>query len=309
MRLAFFGSGDFGIPTLEALAADGHEVVAVVTRPDRPAGRGGRVRATPVKGLAERLSLPILQPRLPNDPGFAGVLAGFNPDLAVVVAYGHLIRRPLLSIPRRGFVNLHASLLPAYRGAAPAPWAILSGETVSGATAFCLNERFDEGGIVGKVELAIAPDDTAGSYLEKLAPVGARLMRRIVPEFMAGGIAPQPQDEASASRAPKLSKADGAIDWRLSFKAINDKVRAFQPWPLAHTELPTAKGGLGVSLLRIEPVRAAGDRGPGEIVAADAKTGLVVMTGDVPARLSLLLPEGRRPMTDTDFLRGTRVTR
>lgn len=308
MRVAYFGSGEFGVPTLATLAERGHDIVSVATQPDRPAGRGGYCRSTPIKALAEELGLPVFQPEKPNTPDFIGCMRDLRPDLAVVVAYGHLIRRELLDIPRLGFVNLHASLLPAYRGAAPVPWAILKGEATSGASVFRLDERFDTGGVIARAELPIAPDDTAESYLRKLAPIGGRLMADALAALAAGRAEVQPQDDARASNAPKLKKEDGRIDWSLPWRDIERKIRAFQPWPLAFTVIPTVKGEVRVNILRLEAATAGAECWkPGEFVTADPKAGLVVMTGDGPVRLALLQPEGRKPMPDADFLRGTRV--
>ncbi len=326
MRLVFFGSGDFAIPTLEELAAGGHHLAAVVSQPDRPFGRGGKTKPTPLAERAEGMGFAVLKPEKPNTPEFAETFRGFNPDLAVIVAYGHLIKPLLLGIPKLGFVNLHASLLPAYRGAAPVPWAILKGETVSGATVFRLNEKFDAGAILARVELPIDSGDTSGTYLHKLAPLGAVLMRETVQALADGTARAQPQDERAASPAPKFTKDDGLIDWARPFAEIERTVRALSPWPMGFTTLPTAKGGVRVKLGKIVAAgsienfsekmwenmkhSAAGVTrmyGPGEILAADAKTGLVVMTGDIPARLAVIQPEGKKAMPDTDFLRGTAI--
>lgn len=308
MRLVFLGSGAFGIPTLRALAEQGHDIVAVVSQPDRPAGRGGKCRATPIRETAEHLGLPILTPEKPNTPEFAEVFRRLEPELAVVVAYGHLIKKPLLDIPRHGFVNLHASLLPAYRGAAPVPWAILKGETTSGATVFRLDERFDTGAIIAQAELPIVDDDTSASYLEKLAPIGGDLMAQTVADIQAGRVRPQIQDNALASLAPKMKKDDGIIDWTRQFAEIERLVRAFQPWPLAHTRLASAKGDIKINILAMEPVETANSHATaGAILAADPKTGLVIMAGDRPARIVRLQPEGKRPMADNEFLRGTKI--
>ncbi|MDR1613616.1 MAG: methionyl-tRNA formyltransferase [Planctomycetota bacterium] len=309
MRVAFFGSGAFGLPTLAALFAAGHDVAAVVTRPDRPAGRGRALAATPIKEAALRKGVDILQPENPADPGFVRAIERLDLDLAAVVAYGCLLKPVLLAAARRGFVNLHASLLPAYRGAAPVPWAILNGETMSGATAFVLDERFDAGGVLGKVELPIDSRDTAGSYLERLAPLGAELMAGILPAWNADAIGAERQDDGLASRAPILKKSDALLDWNERFDALERRVRAFQPWPLAHAVFSTAKGPIRVNVLEMEPSGIGGGAVPGEVRAADDARGLVVMTGDRPARLRRLQPEGKRPMGDTDFLRGTAIRR
>lgn len=307
MRLVFFGSGEFGLPTLEALAAQGHDIPLVVSQPDRPAGRGGKTRPTPIRARAEEMGLPVACPEKPNTEEFAEQLRAVAPDLAVVVAYGHLIKPLLLAIPAHGFVNLHASLLPAYRGAAPVPWAILKGEAVSGASVFQLDEKFDTGAVIGTAELPILPGDTSGTYLAKLAPFGADLMVRAVAAIAAGTAKAQPQDNTKASPAPKFTKEDGRIDWSLPFAEIERKVRAFQPWPQAFTLLETAKGSVRVNVIELCRADGGASARPGDVVAADAKAGLVMMTGDGPARVSRLQPEGKRAMADTDFLRGSRI--
>ena len=311
MRLVFFGSGEFGVPTLRTLVGRGHSIVAAVTQPERPAGRGGKCRPTPIQIAAESLGIPILDPEKPNTPEFEAELARLSPDLAVVVAYGHLIKKALLAVPRLGFINLHASILPAYRGAAPVPWAILKGETVSGATVFQLNERFDSGAVLAVAELPIASDDTAGSYLEKLAPIGAVLMAGVVAELACENAVPRPQDHGLASLAPKLRKEDGRIDWTRTREEIERQIRAFQPWPQAFTLLSTAKGQVRINVAALEPVGTAGVAvgPPGTIVAADVKAGLVVMTANGPVRLSCIQPEGKRPMSDREYLRGSKIER
>ncbi len=309
MRIVFFGSGAFGIPALAGLLDAGHALPAVVSQPDRAAGRGGRPAPTPLRAFAEERGIPVLAPEKPNTPEFEGTLRAIAPELAVVVAYGHLIGPRLLAVPPRGFVNLHASLLPAYRGAAPVPWAILKGETESGVSVFQLDEKFDTGALLASRALPIQPDDTSGSYLAKLAPLGGELMTGVVAALAAGTAAPRAQDNAKASAAPKFSKEDGRIDWSLPFAEIERKVRAFQPWPQAFALIPTAKGGVRVNVRALLPAPGTprADAPPGAILAADAEHGLVVATGDMPARLALLQPEGKNPMRDTDFLRGTKV--
>ncbi len=307
MRVVYFGSGDFGLPTVKALLDSDHELVAVVSQPDRRAGRGGKTRPTPISEFALDNSLTLLRPEKPNSTEFAEELSVLAPDLCVIVAYGHFIKKTLLAVPRRGFVNLHASILPAYRGAAPVPWAILSGEKVSGATVFSLDEKFDTGGILGHVELPIENTDTSATYLAKLAPIGAGLVMRLLPGFLAGTLVPQAQDDGKASKAPKFGKEDGKIDWTQPLHAIDCKARAFQPWPLAFTELPTAKGNVRINVLALEAADPVLTGPPGRILAADAKSGLVIMTGDKAARVTRFQPEGKRPMTDTDYLRGSKV--
>jgi methionyl-tRNA formyltransferase len=306
-RLVFFGSGPFGLPTLSALAGAGHEILAVVSQPDKPAGRGGKTRPTPISEYAHEQGWSVLTPDSPNTDAFRDELAALRPDLAVVVAYGHLIKKPVLAAPRHGFVNLHASLLPAYRGAAPVPWAILSGETVSGCSVFALDEKFDTGAVIGTASLPIEDDDTSGTYLEKLAPFGAQLMVRSVAEICAGRAVPEAQDDAKSSRAPKFAKADGLIDWTADFAVIERKIRAFQPWPLAYAFFETAKGPVRITVHKAARADIAKRGLPGAVLAADGDNGLVVMAGDAPVRLAMVRPDGKRAMADTDFLRGTKV--
>lgn len=309
MRIVFFGSGEFGLPTLDALLAAGHDIALVVSQPDRPAGRGGKVRPTPISAHARELGLAVECPDKPNSPEFEQRLREVAPELAVVVAYGHLIKKNLLAVPARGFVNLHASLLPAYRGAAPVPWAILKGEKESGATVFQLDEIFDHGSILGTAALPIADDDTSGTYLAKLAPHGAALMARVVGAIASGNEKALPQDNSLASLAPKFKKEDGVIDWTQPFAVIERKVRALQPWPQATTVIQGDKGDIKLNVAAMEKsTMNPGGKPPGTILAADAKTGLVIATADAAARLTRIQAEGKRPMPDTDFLRGTKIT-
>lgn len=307
-RIVFFGSGEFGVPTLRGLAEAGYDIPAVVSQPPRPAGRGGKCRPTPIGVLAGELGMSIRCPATPNTPEFEAELRSLSPDLAVIVAYGHLIGKPLLGIPRLGFVNLHGSLLPAYRGAAPVPRAILAGERESGVSVFQLDERFDTGAVIARTGLPIADDDTSATYLAKLAPLGGRTMLAAVADIVAGKAVRQPQDESRASKAPKFAKEDGRVDWSRPYAEIERKVRALQPWPRAFAFFGTPKGEQRLNILALRPAAAdAPRRPPGTVLAADAASGLVVATGDGAARLVRVQPEGKKPMTDTDYLRGTKI--
>lgn len=308
MRIVFCGSGAFGAPTLEGLAADGHEIVRVWTQPDRPAGRGGRTRPTPIKTLAAELGVPVYQPHTLKDGEALDTLRTDEPDVAVVVAYGHLIPADMLAVPHHGFVNLHASLLPKYRGAAPVPHAILQGETETGVTVFRLNERWDAGDILDKAVLPIEDDDTTGSLLTKMAPMGADLMRGIVGQMVAGWVSAKPQTDTEATKAPKLTKEMGHIDWTGSQAHIDRMVRAFQPWPLAYTYIHTGKGKTRLALLDVENAPMPRRRPePGTVLHADDKDGLIVMAGDGPLFLREIKPEGKRAMSGRDYLRGARI--
>ncbi len=308
MRLAFFGSAGFAVPTLSALAESSHELAQVYTQPDRKRGRGGQVRPTPVKERALALGLPVAQPATLKDGMAAAELRESAAELAVVVAYGQLIPGEMLGLPRRGFINLHASLLPRYRGAAPVPHAILNGERMTGVTVFQLNERFDTGGILAREEIEIRSDDTSGTLLERLAPLGAELVVKVIGEIQAGTATARPQDEAAATRAPKLTKESGRIDWAATADRIERLTRAFQPWPLAHTVFPLAQGPLPVALLAVAPVAAdETSAAPGTVLRADGKEGIVVGCGDGAVKLVRLHPQGKRAMSGAEYMRGARL--
>lgn len=308
MRIEFFGSGAFAVPTLSALASDGHTILRVFTQPDRPAGRGGHTRPTPVKKCAAELDIPVVQPHTLRDGQALAWAQEDAPDVGVVVAYGHLIPRDLLQVPAHGFINLHASLLPKYRGAAPVPHAILEGEKETGSTVFRLNERWDAGDILGRTVLPIRDDDTTGSLLERMAEPGADLVRETVGQLAGGWVQALPQKDAEATSAPKLTKEMGHIDWSGPRDRIERMTRAFQPWPLAYTTLHAGKGPVRLAVLAAEPAAMPHHAPPpGTVVHADPKDGLIVMAGDGPLFLRKIKPEGKRAMTGLEYLRGARI--
>jgi methionyl-tRNA formyltransferase len=231
MRIIFFGSPSFAVPSLEALYDSSHNVIAVVTQPDRPKGRNLLQQPPPVKTVAHRLKIPVLQPATTRSEVFLEEMRSFGPDLLVVVAYGEILRRSLLELPPFGAVNLHASLLPKYRGAAPIAWAILHGESVTGATTMLINETMDGGPLLLQEECPILPADTTDSLTTKIAQLGAPMLKRTVDRLEKGEIAPRPQDPAGVTYAPKLRKEDGWIDWNKSALWIARQIRAFAPWP------------------------------------------------------------------------------
>ncbi len=313
MRLAFFGSGDFAAPCLYALARTDHDLVRVVTQPDRPAGRGGRVRMTPVKEAALALDLPVDQPETLRGDEPVERLRAARPDLAVIVAYGKKVPPAMLAAPPHGFINAHASILPKYRGAAPVPHAILEGESETGVTVFQLEEDWDSGPVYAEARTPIRGRDTAGSVLDRLAPLAADLLVQVVDAIADGSVRPQPQPHGEATRAPKFSREDGLIDWTAPADRIDRQVRAFQPWPEAFSTLPGKRGQtLRLHILGVErePDRDpdAAAAAPGEAIVADGKAGLVVATGTGEAlRLTAVKPAGKRPMTGAEFVRGHRV--
>lgn len=303
MKVVFMGTPAFAVPSLRQLTASGHEVLAVVTNPDRPSGRGRRTSAPPVKGTALELGLKVLQPTSLGDTGVADELATLDADLFVVVAFSILPRR-LLAVPRLGSVNLHPSLLPAYRGAAPIVWALFSGESETGVTTFLLSPRVDAGDILLQERVAIEPDETAGELEARLREIGAALVVASLDGLEKGVLTPIPQGTAGASRAPKLGREDGRLDWRLSTEDLRNRVRGANPVPGAFTEW--AGGVLKVH----RACRADGDfRGePGTVLSAGPKEGgVVVATGDGALRLVEVQPAGSPRMEGAAFVRGHRI--
>ena len=291
-----------GLPTLRALAAHpDFDVALVVTRPDRPAGRGLKLHPTPIKELAQELGLPLLQPEKINRE--VEYLKELQPDVAVVVAYGQILSKDVIEVPRLGTVNLHASLLPKYRGAAPVQWALMRGETVTGVTTFLIDEGLDTGPILLQREVPISPEDTAGTLEKKLAEVGAELMIETLKGLRDGTIRPKPQDDSQATYAPKITKELARIDWAKSAPEIHNLVRAMEPVPGAFTFYKSRR--LKVHRTRVVPEPPSGGE-PGEVLGVGDE-GLWVATGDGILELLEVQPEGKRRMSGRDFANGYRV--
>ena len=299
MRVLFYGTPAFALPTLEALLG-AHEVVAVITQPDKPAGRGQRLTPPPVKQRAERAGLPVLQPPRLRDPGWPERLAEFRADVGVVVAFGQILPKAVLEVPARGSINVHASLLPRYRGAAPIAWAIIRGERETGITTFQMDPGMDTGDMLLREATAIGPEETAGDLAARLAPLGASVLLRTLARLDA--LAPEPQDHARATLAPRLKKEDGRLQLAEPARALAARVRGCNPWPGAALATP---GG------RLVVWRAAAVPHP-----AVALPGTLVTTGPgataVATGEGLLLPvevqpENRKAMPWEDFLRGARL--
>lgn len=305
VSVAFFGTPAFAVPTLERLLASPHRVRCVVTRPDRPAGRGHRVQAPPVKRVAVAASLPVLQPEQLTDPVFLETLRGFAADVGVVAAYGKILPEVVLAIFPRGMLNIHASLLPKYRGAAPVQRAILAGEVETGVTIQRIVPALDAGPIVAALRRPIGPDETSGEVEADLARLGADLLVRCVDDLDAGRLREAPQDETAATYAPRLTKAEGLIDWAAPAAVIHNRVRGLQPWPGAYSFLD----GVRYVLVRTrpDPSAAVAEARPGEVIAARGDD-LIVAAGERTAvRILALQPAGRRVMTAREFLAGHRV--
>lgn len=264
---------------------------------------------TAVKEQALLHNIPVEQPENLKDGAALEALKKYNPDLVVVVAYGHLITPEMLAVPKYGFMNLHASILPKYRGAAPVPYAILNNDAETGVTVFRLNERFDEGDILGIERIPIEAKDTTATILEKLASIGADLVCKVVGEFEAGWTQLVPQSEEEASRAPKMKKEDALLDWNDSPVVIDCKVRAYQPWPLCYTFIGVGKKRKRLCILDVEVAGVIeGEVANGEVLAADQEEGLVVACGvDESIKIIRLKPEGKKEMSALEFLRGARL--
>ncbi len=303
MRILFMGSAELACPCLDRVLADARdEVVGVVTQPDRPKGRALRLSPCALGAHAARRGLPVLAPEKVNAPESLAALRALAPDLAVVVAYGQFLKPALLGLPPRGCLNVHASLLPKYRGAAPIQWAIARGERETGVTTMFLNARMDAGDIVEQAVEPIRPEDTAGALYDRLARRGAELLAHTLDLLRAGAAPRRPQNEAEATYAPRLAKRDGCLDWSRPAAELRDRVRGFNPWPGCWCEVPPA-GRLGVWAARVEPGRGAP---PGTLLEA-VGDGPLFQAGVESLRLLVVQPAGRTRMGGADFLRGYRL--
>lgn len=301
MRLIFLGTPAFAVPTLEAVARK-HEVISVITQPDRPKGRGQELAASPVKRAAERLGLAVYQPERVKRPEAQGHLAALSPEIMVVVGYGQIIPQSVIDMAPRGIVNVHASLLPKYRGAAPIQWAIVHGETRTGITTMQINAGLDTGDTLLERETEIGPEETAVELGERLAVMGAELLIETLDGLVSGAITPRKQDDAQASYAPILKKEDGAISWSEPVQAIQNRIRGLLPWPGAHTRF---RG----PLLHIWRARVGRDRAalaPGQVLPGP---GFRVACGDGGVlELLEVQMEGRKRMSGEAFANGQRLS-
>lgn len=312
-RIVFMGSPDFAVPSLRALVEAGHEITGVVTQPDREAGRGRKLLPPAVKVAALELDLPVFQPRTLRRPESIDLLRALRPDLIVVAAFGQILRRSVLDIPPNGVLNVHASPLPRWRGASPVTAAILAGDDRTGVSIMVLDEGLDTGPVLATRETPIGDGDTGGTLTDRLARIGAALLVETVPRWLAGGLTPEPQDDALATYAPRIDKEAGRIDWSLPATRLWRFVRAYNPWPGAFT----ASGGAQLKIEEAWPLRGYTAEPPGTVVslpwgAADQvpaerpRPAFAVVTGD-----GFLLPltiqrAGKRSMYAEEFIRGER---
>jgi methionyl-tRNA formyltransferase len=303
LRVVFFGTPQFAVPSLEGLLRSRHRVVGVVTQPDRPRGRGQKVTEAPVKATAIAHGLPLYQPARLKDPHVAHMLTNWAADLGVVAAYGKIIPEPLLNLPRLGMINVHASLLPRYRGAAPVQRAVIDGVDQTGVTIMRMVAALDAGGMFAKVTRSIGPDETSDVVERDLANLGASLLLEVIDDLVTGAAREELQDHSLASYASKVTKEEGLVDWRLPAISIHNRVRGLYPWPHAFSYLD----GERLIMMRTHVVSGSTHEPPGTVV--DTSRGLLEVATGQSGRLAIdeLQPEGRRPMKTREYLAGHRV--
>ena len=303
MRVVFMGTPDFAVGTLEALIAEGHEIRAVVTQPDKPQGRGKTLMPTPVKEVALKHEIPVLQPVKVREPEFVEQLRTMEPDVIVVAAFGQIISRDLLELPKYGCINVHASLLPAYRGAAPIQWAVINGDRESGVTIMRMNEGLDTGDMIDKVVVPLAEDETGGSLFEKLSHAGARLCVKVLEDLESGRAVCTPQpEESTTAYAAMITKKMGEICWQRPAEEIEQLIRGLNPWPSAYTYLDNKS--LKLWKATVEKAEEETENAvPGQVIRAD-KNGLCICTGDGILNVLELQLEGKKRMETAAFLRG-----
>lgn len=300
MKVVYMGTPDFAVGALEAILAAGHEVTAVVTQPDKPKGRSGQLAPCPVKECALSHGLNVFQPERIRRPEAVEILKQYPADIYVVAAFGQILSAEILHLPKYGCVNIHASLLPKYRGAAPIQWAVINGEKKSGVTIMQMDEGIDTGDILLQQEVELAADETGGSLFDRLAATGAELIVKALREIGDGTIKPIPQDEEKATHVGMLRKEDGRIDWKRPAEEIERLIRGLTPWPSAYSVLD----GKLIKLYAAEVTKEQGEAG--EILAV-TKDGFTVGCGEGALRIRELQLEGKKRMKAEDFLRGFRL--
>lgn len=302
MLLVFCGTPRFAVPTLEKLVASGHSVPLVVTQPDRPRGRGMELVGSPVKEAAVRLGIAVVQPAtIKNNADFRAQLTALRPDAIIVVGYGRIIPQWMIDLPRFGNLNLHASLLPKYRGAAPIQWAIANGELVTGVTTMRIDAGLDTGAILLQLEMPISREDTAETLAPRLAAVGADLMVKTLRGLESGQVHPTPQNHSQATLAPILNKEDGRMDFARSARELFNRMRGFRPWPGAFTTFKTKT----LQVHRAEPSQAAALLGPGTIAVESSHLRVGCGKGTALDLIEIKI-EGKRSMTAQEFINGYR---
>lgn len=300
MKIVFMGTPEFAVPSLKALVESGWDVCGVFTQPDKPKNRGMKLQPTPVKEYALTQNIPVFQPEKMRDGQALAILKELSPDLIVVAAYGKILPVDILELPRLGCVNVHSSLLPKYRGAAPINWAILNGEAESGVTIMYMAEGLDTGDILASEATEIALDENAQQLHDRLAQIGAGLLCRVIPKLESGTAKAVPQDESSSCYAPMLSKDLSPIDWSHTARQIHDQVRGLYPWPSAVTELD----GIRCKVMRTALTGERSGKAPGTVVQADKRGLKIACQGGEVLEITELQPDGKKRMAAAAFLLG-----
>lgn len=301
MDIVFMGTPEFAVPCLERLISDGHNVKGVFTQPDKPKGRGHKMQFPPVKECAVDAGIPVYQPLKMKDGEAISILENLNPELIIVVAYGKILPKEILDYPKYGCINMHASILPRYRGAAPIQWSVLNGEKISGVTAMQMDVGLDTGDMLLTKTVEIDENETAGELHDKLSVLGADVMSETIDLLLKGELKPEKQNDSDSNYAPMLSKDLCPVDWNESAQKVHNKVRGLSPWPVA-----TAK--LGEKTIKIHKTAVSGrcNATPGEVVDSDKK--LIVACGEsTSVEIIVLQTEGKKAMNASDFLRGNPI--
>ena len=307
MKTVFFGTPGFAVPTLRRLIDSKHAVAAVVTQPDRRRGRGQRLSASPVRTVAESFGVRVLHPERMKDESFVSTLETIAPDVGVVAAYGKLLPDRLLALPRHGMVNVHASLLPKYRGAAPVHRAVMAGETRTGVTIIQLVKEMDAGPMLKWASQPISSDDTSETVGDRLAVLGADLLMEVLDDLETGSVDPQPQPHEEATFAPRLGRDDGVIDWGRTARDIHNQIRGLHPWPHAFSYLEGARYAILRSAVADGSHDAVSSGKPGEVVAVTKDTMVVAAGAGTALVVHELQPAGKRPLSTRTFLAGRRI--
>lgn len=303
-KLVFMGTPEFAVPSLRALAEDGrYDIVGVFTQPDRPAGRGNRLTACPVKRFAEERGLPVYQFERIRVPEGVAQLKALSPDVMITAAFGQILTQELLDIPARGTVNVHASLLPKHRGSAPINRCILAGDAATGVTLMLTDAGIDTGDTLARIETPVGELETAGELTERLSLLGASLLAEALPKYLAGELTPVPQDPAQASYEPMLKKEMGEIDWTRPAEELARQVRGLNPWPCAYTDMPGGR----LKLYLARPADMASDADPGAVIASGPKEGLFVRCGEGTLEILELQAPGGKRMPAKAYLMGKRI--
>ncbi len=303
MRIVFMGTPDFAVPSLQKLVRENYKVVAVVTQPDRPKGRKKQLAAPPVKEAALLLGLPVLQPEKLKVDGVQDILA-YEPDLIVTAAFGQILPNELIEYPRYGCINVHASLLPAYRGGAPIHKAIMDGQPETGVTIMYMVEKLDAGDMLSQVRVPIEESDTTGTMFSKLSQAGCKLLLETIPKLVAGEITPQPQDETKVTYAWNIKREDERLDWNKTARELFNQVRGMNPWPVAYTVIED--NNMKIWQAQVLEETGAGEEQPGTILAVSPE-GIDVRTGQGVLRLIEIQPAGKKAMLVSDYVRGSAI--